>query len=53
METCQIPYPDVPSAMLQVLSFGQRAYYVEVALTRTDPSGNPGIKALGLGHDTP
>jgi len=53
MFTCRIPNPDYPSAMLQTLSFFHQAYYVEVELTRTDASGNPGIKAIGIGHDTP
>jgi len=53
MHTCQIPNPDNPTDLLRTIAFFQTAYYVEVELTRTDVSGNPGIKALGLGHDTP
>jgi len=53
MRTCQIPNPETPAAMLPALSFFERTYYVEVELTKRDATGNPGIKALALGHDTP
>ena len=43
----------VAGFVVSLIAFFQTAYYVEVELTRTDASGNPGIKALGLGHDTP
>jgi hypothetical protein len=53
MHTCQIPDPDNAGHLVRTIDFFQKAWYVEVELTRTDASGNPGIKAIGIGHDTP
>jgi hypothetical protein len=50
---CMIGTPDNPAQPAQTLDFLRNAYYVEVELTRRDSTGNPGIKALGIGHDTP
>ena len=51
MRTCLLQ--DASGNRLLTLTFFARAYYVEAELTKKDASGNPGLKAIALGHDTP